>query len=294
MYQTPMRAVLLFALTCVAAETDTRWTTRVSSLAPPLGVKQRTISKTPIVVTEDALPGQLCVPTSQAVWNVSDGNTSMIVDTSAMPTVIDVLFQYKMVCIRNITTAGTVSAVAEDGSSIYLFQSGADDAGDYLADTGMILLIGMTTLWIHTEWNKLWYYVLYAALLSLLMLTLVGVRLCTSRKLAVTPLLAALAFSTSLGSTIDRMHNALTLGNSQVALIVFVLCTVIDIPVVLLAATMLRGIPFRVCLGVVTLLVGFVALFALGSGYLFAPVLLMVTALVSLAGDVAVIQCTRA
>ena len=289
-----MRAALLFtALTCVAATTDTRWTTRVSSRAPPLGVKQRTLSKAPIVVTEDALPGQLCVPPTQAVWNVSDGNMSMIVDTSAVSTVIDVLFQYKMVCIHNVTTAGTVSAVAEDGSSIYLFQSG-EDAGDYLTDPGMILLIGMTTLWIHAEWNQLWYYVLYAALLSLLMLTLVGVRMCTARKLAVTPLLAALAFSTSLGSTIDRMHNALTLGESQVALIVFVLCLVIAIPVVLLAATMLRGIPFRTCFGVVTLLVGFVALFALGSGYLFAPVLLIVAALVSLVGDVAVVQCATA
>ena len=240
-------------------------------------------------------PGRVCVPKAIGRYNVTLGGNTTMHDASTAETSFDIALQMSLSCFVNVSSetpdvnVQRVDAVSEEDGGLWAYEM-YGDVGDYLTtDTTSVVFLGVTAIWIHMHWNdSMILFAWLAPLLAIAAVAFVSWRMYTTRAVDISRLFGAVALTTLLTSTLDRLYNAFVseVGSREI-LLVFVLCVIVDGPVLVLATAQSSSrLACATLTRILSFFTGVVALFALGSGYFFGPVFLIISAVLSLVGVV--------
>ena len=285
---------ILIGLACASATTVLQTSLHGTS-ASSSAIRQRIVvfAENSRALSIDDTNGRVCVRDDDPARYVVRTN-GVVQPVMAQPAAsFDILYQIRTYCIANISCNGecslTVNA-SSNGTVDWAFEFGDDSNDGYFDNLDNALMIGITTIQLHVSWNRIWAYALIAPIAAVIAIVIVSWKSTSASRI-----LAATALTLALSSTADRLLQSFYFGiDSEDHIFVLVLCVVLDVPLWILTAILLRrrGLCSVVC-DAFTLVVAIVALFTLGSGYLLAPAFLILAVIVHMFGDVCVVQTIK-
>lgn len=285
---------ILIGLACASASTVLQTSLHGTSAS------SSTIRRRVVVFAENSralfihnTSGRVCVRDDGPVQYVVRTN-GVVQPVSARPAAsFDILYQIRTYCIANISCIENCSlavTASSNGTVDWMFEFGYDSNDGYFDNLGNALMIGITTIQLHVLWNRVWAYIFIVPVATVIAVMIVSWRSTSASRISV-----ATALTLALSSTADRILQSIYFATDyEDHVSVLVICLVLDVPLWILTAILLRrsGMCSVVC-DAFTLVVAIVALFTLGSGYLLAPAFLILAAIVHILGDVCVVQTIK-